>query len=102
MPLYRKWSLRQSPPKQSRKLKQSWAVSVSGYMNKYGKYFPPHSRSRPNRTPLDNWSTKPNINPFTGKRGTKGLLQVLRTKPKRISRRRSALARRLGKRYLYF
>lgn len=46
-------------------------VYVKGYFKKNGTYVAPHFRSDPNRTKLDNWSTKGTINPYTGKRGTK-------------------------------
>lgn len=44
---------------------------VKGYFRKNGTYVAPHYRSSPNSTKLDNWSTKGNINPYTGKVGTK-------------------------------
>src|SRR6478672_8511890 len=46
-------------------------VRVSGYVNKNGTYVAPHYRSSPNSTTLDNYSTKGNYNPYTGKAGTK-------------------------------
>ena len=46
-------------------------VNVRGYTKKNGTYVAPHYRSNPNSTKLDNWSTKGNINPYTGKAGTK-------------------------------
>jgi hypothetical protein len=45
-------------------------VHVRGYFRKNGTYVKPHYRSYPNATRLDNWSTKGNVNPHTGKRGT--------------------------------
>lgn len=47
------------------------AVRVKGYTTKSGKYVAPHMRSSPNRTKSDNYSTKGNVNPYTGKVGTK-------------------------------
>lgn len=44
---------------------------VSGYTKKNGDYVAPHERSAPNRTQKDNYSTKGNTNPYTGKSGTK-------------------------------
>lgn len=44
---------------------------VRGYTKKNGTYVQPHYRSSPNSTRSDNWSTKGNVNPYTGKRGTK-------------------------------
>jgi hypothetical protein len=46
-------------------------VSVRGYTRKDGTYVAPHVRTAPNKSKLDNWSTKGNVNPITGKRGTK-------------------------------
>ncbi len=45
-------------------------VYVNGYYNQYGTYVAPHYRTAPNNTINDNWSTKPNYNPYTGKQGT--------------------------------
>lgn len=45
-------------------------VQVDGYFRKDGTYVAPHYRSAPNSTPWDNWSTKGNVNPYTGKPGT--------------------------------
>ena len=36
-----------------------------------GSSVQPHVRTSPNRTKIDNWSTKGNVNPFTGKKGTR-------------------------------
>jgi len=46
-------------------------VHVRGYTKKDGTYVAPHERTAPNHTNLDNYSTKGNINPYTGKEGTK-------------------------------
>lgn len=46
-------------------------VYVSGHTRKDGTYVAPHYRSAPNSTKADNWSTKGNVNPYTGKAGTK-------------------------------
>ena len=46
-------------------------VSVRGYMRSDGTYVAPHYRSNPNGNVNDNWSTKPNVNPYTGQEGTK-------------------------------
>jgi hypothetical protein len=43
---------------------------VKGYYNKNGKWVKGYYRTAPNRTIRDNWGTKPNINPYTGKPGT--------------------------------
>lgn len=44
---------------------------VRGYTKKNGTYVAPHYRSSPNSTKSDNYSTKGNYNPYTGKPGTK-------------------------------
>jgi hypothetical protein len=44
---------------------------VNGYTKRDGSYVAPHHRSDPNRTQRDNYSSKPNVNPYNGKRGTK-------------------------------
>jgi len=46
-------------------------VFLNGYLKRDGTYIKPHYRSNTNSNFYDNWSTKPNINPYTGKRGTK-------------------------------
>ncbi|MCW2066747.1 UNVERIFIED_ORG: hypothetical protein M2420_002101 [Stenotrophomonas maltophilia] len=44
-------------------------VRVSGYVKKDGTYVAPHYRSVPNRSALDNYSTRGNYNPYTGQSG---------------------------------
>jgi hypothetical protein len=46
-------------------------VRVNGYYRKDGTYVQPHYRSSPNNSIYDNYSTKGNINPYTGAEGTK-------------------------------
>jgi len=46
-------------------------VHVRGYTTKRGTYVMPSMRTSPNRTRTDNWSSRPNVNPYTGRRGTK-------------------------------
>lgn len=46
-------------------------VSVNGYYRKDGTYVRPHMRSNPDSSFRNNWSTVGNINPYTGKKGTK-------------------------------
>lgn len=43
---------------------------VRGYVRRDGTYVEPHMRSSPNSSLYDNWSTKGNTNPYTGKEGT--------------------------------
>ena len=48
--------------------------SVRGYYKpSTGRYIMPHYRTSPNRTKWDNWSTKGNYNPYTGKKGYKNV-----------------------------
>jgi hypothetical protein len=44
---------------------------VHGYYRSNGTYVEPYHRTDPNNTPNDNWSTKGNVNPYTGQEGTK-------------------------------
>lgn len=43
---------------------------VNGHYRRDGTYVPPHLRTNPNDTRLDNWSTRGNVNPYTGRTGT--------------------------------
>lgn len=45
-------------------------VRVRGYTRKDGTYVAPHYRSSPNTSRSDNYSTRGNYNPYTGKSGT--------------------------------
>jgi hypothetical protein len=44
---------------------------VRGYEKSNGTYVEPHYRTAPNNTVYDNYSTKGNVNPYTGQPGTK-------------------------------
>lgn len=44
---------------------------VQGHYRKDGTYVQPHYRSDANSTTYDNYSTQGNVNPYTGKAGTK-------------------------------
>lgn len=44
-------------------------VYVNGYTRQDGTYVQPHYRSNPNSTVEDNYSTYPNVNPYTGEQG---------------------------------
>lgn len=46
-------------------------TKVKGYTKKNGTYVAPHTRTAPNKTKSDNYSTKGNYNPNTGKKGKK-------------------------------
>jgi len=46
-------------------------VHVRGYTTKRGTYVMPSMRTSPNRTRTDNWSARGNVNPYTGRAGTK-------------------------------
>jgi hypothetical protein len=45
--------------------------SIRGHVTKKGTYVAPAHATNPNATKVDNWSTKNNSNPYTGKAGTK-------------------------------
>jgi hypothetical protein len=51
--------------------KSSSDVHVHGYTKRNGTVVPPYYRSLENGTQRDNFSTKGNVNPYTGKVGTK-------------------------------
>lgn len=44
---------------------------VRGYTKKDGTYVQGHYRTKPNSTANDNYSTRGNVNPYTGESGTK-------------------------------
>ena len=44
---------------------------VNGYYRKDGTYVQPYHRSDPDGNPYNNFSTKGNVNPYTGQPGTK-------------------------------
>ena len=43
---------------------------VGGYTTKRGTYVAPHHKSSPDSSRSNNFSTKGNLNPYTGKKGT--------------------------------
>ncbi|MEJ1966491.1 MAG: hypothetical protein WDO56_35115 [Gammaproteobacteria bacterium] len=45
--------------------------TVKGHTTKKGVYVPPHRATNPDASKQNNWSTKGNVNPYTGKPGTK-------------------------------
>lgn len=45
--------------------------SVRGHTTKNGTYVPPHRKTNPDNSKSNNWSNKGNVNPYTGKEGTK-------------------------------
>lgn len=47
------------------------ATRVRGYITKKGTYVAPSYRSSSNKVKYDNYSSKGNYNPYTGKKGTK-------------------------------
>jgi hypothetical protein len=46
-------------------------VHVRSTVTKKGEYRQSHVRTSPNHTQRDNYSSKPNTNPYTGKKGTR-------------------------------
>jgi len=48
----------------------SSSTTVRGHTRKDGTYVPAHKRSNPDGSKTNNWSSKGNVNPYTGKQGT--------------------------------
>lgn len=46
-------------------------VRVKPHVRSDGTYVEGHHRTTPNSTRNDNWSTRPNVNPHTGRAGTR-------------------------------
>ncbi len=44
---------------------------VDGYTRKDGTYVQPHQQTNPNETRTDNYGSRPNVNPHTGKEGAR-------------------------------
>lgn len=44
---------------------------VRPYIRRDGRFVTPHWQSNPNREWRDNWSTNPNVNPYTGREGSR-------------------------------
>ncbi len=50
---------------------EAYSVRVRGHRRpSTGRFIMPHFRTSPNNSRWDNWSTRGNINPHTGRRGT--------------------------------
>ena len=49
----------------------SGSVYVHGYTRSNGTYVQPHYRSAPDESQDDNWTTRGNVNPYTGQEGTR-------------------------------
>jgi hypothetical protein len=45
--------------------------TVQPYVTPQGTYVQPHIQTNPNNTQLDNFSTRGNVNPYTGQYGTR-------------------------------
>lgn len=45
--------------------------AVRGYTTRRGTYVAPHHQTNPDHTQRNNYSTKGNVNPWTGKAGTR-------------------------------
>ena len=61
-------------------------VYVRPHVRTDGTYVPGHWRSKPNHTTRDNWSTYPNVNPYTGEQGNDNPYQI-QTRPRYQPRR---------------
>jgi hypothetical protein len=58
------------------------STRVRGGFTKQGTYRQPHARTSPNHSKMDNYSTKGNTNPYTGKSGTKAPFALPRSSKK--------------------
>jgi hypothetical protein len=45
--------------------------NVRGHFRSDGTYVAPHYRTNPDNSTYNNWSTKPNVNPYTGAQGAR-------------------------------
>jgi len=57
--------------------------AVKGYVKKDGTYVAPTVAKNPNATKVDNYSSKGNVNPVTGKEGTVDPYKIEAPKPKK-------------------
>lgn len=57
--------------------------AVKGYVKKDGTYVAPTQATNPNATKTDNYSSKGNYNPATGKEGTKDPYAIEPVKPRK-------------------
>ena len=48
---------------------------VRGHIRKNGSVVTPHMRTKPDKSKFNNWNTKGNINPYTGKEGTQDIFK---------------------------
>ena len=46
-------------------------TTVRGHITKSGNYVPPHRRTTPDRSKANNYGSVGNVNPYTGKAGTR-------------------------------
>ncbi|MBI4190758.1 MAG: hypothetical protein HY525_09495 [Betaproteobacteria bacterium] len=46
------------------------SASVRGHVTKKGVYVQPHNRTTPDKSKANNYSSKGNVNPYTGKPGS--------------------------------
>lgn len=60
---------------------QARTETVRAYVSKSGKYVSAHQRSTPNKSAIDNWSQKGNVNPYTGKAGKRTKRSLKRQEP---------------------
>lgn len=55
--------------------------TTKAYVKKDGTYVAPSIKTNPNDTKLDNYSSKGNVNPYTGKEGTVDPYKIEPMKP---------------------
>ena len=64
-------------------------VYVRGYTRSDGTYVAPHYRSSPNATRNDNWTTRGNVNPYTGAALTTAMVRRMALRVHTAIRRRA-------------
>ena len=60
-PAYAQWGTDSNP----------YSHPTQGYTNRNGTYVRPHYQTNPNGTQYDNFNTRGNYNPYTGRTGTR-------------------------------
>ena len=66
-----------------------YAHEVRGYTRSDGTYVAPHMQTNANGNAFDNYSSRPNVNPYTGQEGTVNPYQAQQREDANSSRRSS-------------
>ncbi|HUW81021.1 MAG TPA: hypothetical protein VMV54_09050 [Acidocella sp.] len=65
-------------------------ITVRGHVTKRGIYVPPHHRTTPDKSKANNYGSKGNFNPYTGKPGTVDPYLPHSVRPRKTTVRRQA------------